>query len=167
MKLGSRETAPLLPVGCILAYAGVDPGVLKDEGWLACDGSKLSEAAYPELFAAIATNYGAPDPETFNIPDLRGLFLRGVLGNAPADRDPQSAGRAAPADGGNSGNNVGSRQTYGTAPPKKAFVGESMVKVDKNKMDKGCADSPADYNDGSVTASGYSGGDLRSEERRV
>jgi hypothetical protein len=31
-----------------------------------------------DLFATISTNFGAPDGTTFNVPDLRGQFLRGV-----------------------------------------------------------------------------------------
>lgn len=50
---------------------------------LACDGSAVSRTTYPELFAAIGTTWGAGDGSTtFNIPDLRGYFLRGVGGNS-------------------------------------------------------------------------------------
>jgi len=52
-------------------------------GWLECDGSAISRTSYPALnnLAAIAS-YGAPwgagdGSTTFNIPDLRGYFLRG------------------------------------------------------------------------------------------
>ena len=52
--------------------------------------------------------FGADDAATFRLPDLRGRFPRGVYQSAR--RDPDSAGRAAPAGGGNSGDRVGSVQ---------------------------------------------------------
>lgn len=46
---------------------------------LMCDGSAVSRTTYPALFAAIGTSFGSGDGSTtFNIPDLRGTFLRGV-----------------------------------------------------------------------------------------
>ena len=42
-------------------------------GWLVCDGSAVSRSTYPQLFAAIGTNWGVGDGSTtFNLPDLRG-----------------------------------------------------------------------------------------------
>ncbi|OWY38049.1 hypothetical protein CEK28_14065 [Xenophilus sp. AP218F] len=46
--------------------------------WVKCDGALLSRAAYPALFAAIGTTFGAGDGKTtFGVPDLRGEFVRG------------------------------------------------------------------------------------------
>lgn len=46
--------------------------------WLKANGAAVSRTAYAELFAAIGTTYGAGDGfNTFNLPDLRGEFLRG------------------------------------------------------------------------------------------
>ena len=48
------------------------------EGWLKADGSAVSRTGYASLFAAIGTLYGAGDGSTtFNVPDLRGEFIRG------------------------------------------------------------------------------------------
>lgn len=48
-------------------------------GWLACDGSAVSRTTYSALFSAISTTWGTGDGSTtFNIPDLRNAFLRGV-----------------------------------------------------------------------------------------
>ena len=48
-------------------------------GYLECDGSAVSRSTYSALFAIIGTNYGAGDgSSTFNIPDLRGEFVRGA-----------------------------------------------------------------------------------------
>jgi hypothetical protein len=47
-------------------------------GWLVADGSAVSRATYATLFAAIGTTYGAGDTTTtFNLPNLKGQFLRG------------------------------------------------------------------------------------------
>jgi phage-related tail fiber protein len=46
-------------------------------GWLKANGAAVSRVAYAALFAAIGTTYGAGDGfNTFNLPDLRGEFLR-------------------------------------------------------------------------------------------
>lgn len=47
-------------------------------GFLACSGQAVSRTTYAALFAAIGTTYGAGDGSTtFNLPDLRGEFIRG------------------------------------------------------------------------------------------
>lgn len=52
---------------------------------LACDGSEVSRETYSELFEVFGETFGAGDGiSTFNLPDLRGAFLRCVGGNAAA-----------------------------------------------------------------------------------
>lgn len=47
-------------------------------GYLECNGAAVSRTTYAALFAIIGTQYGAGDgSSTFNIPDLRGEFVRG------------------------------------------------------------------------------------------
>lgn len=47
-------------------------------GWLKANGAAVSRTTYAALFAAIGTIYGAGDGSTtFNLPDLRGEFIRG------------------------------------------------------------------------------------------
>lgn len=46
-------------------------------GAFECNGAALSRESYPKLFARIGVVYGAPDADTFNIPDHRGVTLRG------------------------------------------------------------------------------------------
>jgi phage-related tail fiber protein len=47
-------------------------------GYLKANGAAISRTTYAALFAAIGTTFGAGDGSTtFNIPDLRGEFLRG------------------------------------------------------------------------------------------
>lgn len=61
--------------GTIVHFAGsVAPG-----GFLKANGAAVSRAAYAALFLAIGTTYGAGDgATTFNLPDLRGEFVRGL-----------------------------------------------------------------------------------------
>lgn len=50
-------------------------------GWLVASGAAVSRATYAALFAAIGTSFGAGDgSKTFNLPDLRGQFVRGWSG---------------------------------------------------------------------------------------
>jgi microcystin-dependent protein len=47
-------------------------------GWLKANGAAISRTTYASLFGAIGTTFGAGDGSTtFNLPDLRGEFLRG------------------------------------------------------------------------------------------
>ena len=45
-------------------------------GWLRMNGATLSRLTYSNLYGAIGTTYGAPDSNTFSIPDWRGEFIR-------------------------------------------------------------------------------------------
>lgn len=46
-------------------------------GWLKANGAAVSRTVYANLFAIIGTTYGAGDGRTtFNLPDLRGEFIR-------------------------------------------------------------------------------------------
>lgn len=48
-------------------------------GWLVADGSAVSRTTYAALFSAIGSLYGAGNgTTTFNLPDLRGEFVRGA-----------------------------------------------------------------------------------------
>lgn len=46
-------------------------------GYLKANGAAISRTTYADLFAAIGTTFGAGDGSTtFNVPDLRGEFIR-------------------------------------------------------------------------------------------
>ena len=98
------------PVGTVMPYVGKFETIqgLVAQGWLLCDGTALQVSAQKTLFDAIGTAFGGDGTTTFNLPDLRGQFLRGVDGGAKIDPDVNS--RTAQATNGNSGGNVGSRQ---------------------------------------------------------
>jgi hypothetical protein len=95
-----------VPSGAVMAYAGATIPA----GWMLCDGAAVSRTgATADLFAAIGTAWGSGNGSTtFNLPDMRGLFLRGVDGSA--GKDPDTSTRTASNPGGNTGNAVGSVQ---------------------------------------------------------
>ena len=64
-----------IPAGTISAYAGSSA----PSGYLECNGSQQSRTTYADLFGVISTTYGTGDNSTtFNLPDLRGEFIRGL-----------------------------------------------------------------------------------------
>ncbi|WP_052729356.1 tail fiber protein [Chromobacterium vaccinii] len=57
------------------------------DGWLPANGAAISRSTFASLFAAISTTYGAGDgTTTFNLPDLRGEFVRGWDANVDQGR---------------------------------------------------------------------------------
>jgi phage-related tail fiber protein len=62
------------PSGMVAHFANSAP----PEGWLKCNGAAISRTTFSDLFEAIGTAYGAGNGSTtFNVPDLRGEFIRG------------------------------------------------------------------------------------------
>ena len=54
--------------------------------WFLCNGQAISRTSYATLFGIIGTNFGEGDgTTTFNLPDYRGKFLRGLGGDSAAD----------------------------------------------------------------------------------
>lgn len=63
-----------IPAGAVMPFAMNSA----PSGWLAADGTAVSRSTYSALFAAIGVTHGAGDSvTTFNLPDLRGIFVRG------------------------------------------------------------------------------------------
>lgn len=95
------------PPGLVSAFAGAKTAV--PDGWILCDGSAVSRTTYAKLYTALGTAHGSGDgTTTFNLPDYRGRFLRGV--DDGAGRDPDAATRTVSNTGGNAGDLVGSTQ---------------------------------------------------------
>jgi len=71
-----------VPSGGILAFARSSAPA----GWLVADGRAVSRSQYVDLFNAIGTTFGAGNgSSTFNLPDLRGAFVRGWVSNGTID----------------------------------------------------------------------------------
>ena len=98
-------TGSVGPTGSIIAFAGINI----PNGWLVCDGSAVDRSTYSELFDVISIYWGNGNGSTtFNLPDFRGRFLRGV--DNGAGNDPNRSTRFSLNTGGNTGDNVGSYQ---------------------------------------------------------
>lgn len=62
------------PAGEVIPYASSSAPF----GFIKCNGAAVSRTTYADLFAAIGTTFGGGDgSSTFNVPDLRGEFIRG------------------------------------------------------------------------------------------
>lgn len=116
-----------VPVGTIMAWSG-NPAFLPDN-WKVCDGLTMAKDQYPELYRVIADNW-TPDhgvnKDLFRIPDLRGLFLRGVSGSRIDEfTDPERNSRLVL--GNNRSNEVGSFQRQSVKLPNNSFIGKTKA----------------------------------------
>ena len=71
--LGATTASSSVPIGTVVAFAGF----AIPSGWLSCNGSAKVITQFPELYAAILGTYGGGGG-SFNVPDLRGEFIRGM-----------------------------------------------------------------------------------------
>lgn len=94
---------PTIPCGGILAWPTDTP----PSGYLECNGASLLRDDYPDLFNVISDCYGAADEDHFNLPDYRGMFLRGWSDGQTTD--PGKATRTNRGDG-TTGDHVGTKQ---------------------------------------------------------
>lgn len=164
------STEQLMPIGSIVAYAGAiseKSEQLLKEGWLICDGRAVVQENYKGLFEQIRFNFGAPaEGNLFNLPDFRGLFLRGASNDT--DNDPDKNTRTNLLPGGNTANKVGSYQEYATGKPQKPF----KAKIKNNHIVNRSQDAGACVADsgryGTGNTGGYSdgsGGDLETRPK--
>ena len=64
------------PTGTVTMYAGATAPA----GWFLCDGKPVSRTTFANLFTVVGDQYGIGDGSTtFNVPDLRGEFVRGSV----------------------------------------------------------------------------------------
>jgi hypothetical protein len=73
----SIVTSGGVPSGMIAYYPVSSP----PSGWLECNGAAVSRTTYSTLYSVIGTIFGVGNGSTtFNLPDLRGQFVRGYNG---------------------------------------------------------------------------------------
>jgi len=84
-----------IPPGTIIAYGGLlEPekkARLEKDGWLVCDGDKVSKTNYWRLYERIGDFWGPGNHlDKFSLPNLQGMFLRGVDPSGTNDFDYQA-----------------------------------------------------------------------------
>ena len=127
MNKVSSMSNSIIPIGTIVPFGGdvkdrVVEQWLAKQGWIPCDGRSLDKrsSAYSTLYSYIGSNYGG-NWSSFNLPDLRGTFARGV--DNGAGNDPDSTDRIASKPGGNTGDQIVSAEACATqAPSANAFT---------------------------------------------
>jgi Phage Tail Collar Domain len=102
-----------LPIGTVIAFAGSADSLdgLENDGWFVCDGRQLQTGDYPDLHGVIGDQYGS-GPDYFNLPQLSGMFLRGIDPNGKVDPDTASRTSPDPSSTKTAGPIVGSRQSH-------------------------------------------------------
>ena len=101
-KHWAQEAQGAISPGMIMMWPMATPPV----GWLECDGTSLDTTVEAALFNVLGYTYGGAGAN-FNIPDLRGEFVRGW--DHGAGEDPDVGSRTDRGDG-TVGDNVGTKQ---------------------------------------------------------
>lgn len=131
-------SATTVPSGQISMYGGSSA----PSGYLLCDGSAVSRTTYAALFTAISTTFGVGNgTTTFNVPDIRGIFVRGAgthgtltnangtafSGTLGTQENDKMQGHAHsgnfPQVNGSHVNDVGTGTLYGTGSTNSASIG--------------------------------------------
>jgi|SaaInlV_150m_DNA_3_1039698.scaffolds.fasta_scaffold07041_2 phage-related tail fiber protein len=73
MKVSEIKTNQINLIVGTVAYFGRSS---VPKGWLECNGASLIRNDFIDLFNIIGTTYGSVDANSFNLPDLRGEFIR-------------------------------------------------------------------------------------------
>lgn len=131
-------SATTVPSGQISMYGGSSA----PSGYLLCDGAAVSRTTYAALFTAISTTFGTGDGSTtFNVPDIRGIFVRGAgthgtltnangtafSGTLGTQQNDKMQGHAHsgnfPQVNGSHANDAGTGTLYGTGSTNSASIG--------------------------------------------
>ena len=120
------DTRDKTPVGTVIAVSGTAYGGIP-AGYLSCNGGSYTrtDTRYLDLFAVISTNSGTSSATSFNVPDLRGAFIRGVDGGRGLDPDRKS--RTASNPGGVAGDAPGTFQSNALGTHNHTFTGSSST----------------------------------------
>lgn len=131
---GVDQTGNTAPVGSIHAYGGEKEPL----GYFLCKGQAVSRVVYAELFDKLGESFGAGNgTTTFNIPDLRGQFLRGFADGTGIDGSRVFGSQQAADIGGHNHNAAGAGDfitydpTY-TAYDLNSIAGGNGGRVDSN-----------------------------------
>lgn len=133
----------LTTTGMVMAYGGSTAPT----GWFEANGAAVSRTTYAALYAIIGTSFGNGDGSTtFNLPDLRGEFIRGW--NHGSTHDPDVGSRIATTTGAATGDNIGSWQadqfrshthSYNSASGSGAFFSQGSAVIALTGLTTGAA----------------------------
>ena len=122
----------IVPPATVLPYAGS----AAPSGWLLCNGDQISRTTYAALFSVIGTTYGHGNgTTTFNLPDYRWVFLRGLGQNITASGNGTAANNEVIfTSHGFNRSGIKVRMTLGTIPGLASYVDYWVIVVDSNKL---------------------------------
>lgn len=124
-------------IGRIFFFPATEP----PDHTMVCNGAAISRTVYSNLFAVIGTTFGSGDGSTtFNLPDLRGLFIRGTGGNAGTLGVTQSEGLPEVA-----GTLTLARASYRIDEATGAFVGTTLSGSSMTHGEEGAGDVAIDF----------------------
>jgi hypothetical protein len=115
VQFNTNDVTGEAPIGSVMPYFGDgnDMTNLEIGGWYLCDGrqintTNMNQLTQDECNALISILSNAGNPNSNNLPDLRGYFLRGA--DRGTNRDPNRDSR------GGSGNRIGTYQNAEVGP---------------------------------------------------
>ena len=151
-------SATTVPSGQISMYGGA----AAPAGYLLCNGAAVSRTTYAALFTAISTTFGVGDGSTtFNVPDIRGIFVRGAgthgtltnangtafTGTLGAQQNDKMQGHAHsgtfPQVNGSHVNDAGTGTLYGTGSTNSASIGNPSADGSNGTPRTGTETNPA------------------------
>lgn len=103
-----------MPVGAVIPYGGADDVYPDFPAYIRCNGAPIDIAEVFELSKAIGNTFTpnpSPNPKSFQVPDLRGKFIRGV--DLAGVNDPDAGSRETAPGGASLG--LGTWQHYATS----------------------------------------------------
>ena len=132
MKVSEIKTNQINLIVGTVAYFGRSS---VPKGWLECNGASLIRNDFIDLFNIIGTTYGSVDANSFNLPDLRGEFIRCWDNGRGVDKYPTyTYGGSTTESNRQFNSNV---QSYAT----KTIIG-SMYKISETFANYGSANGP-------------------------
>ena len=132
MKVSEIKTNQINLIVGTVAYFGRSS---VPKGWLECNGASSIRNDFIDLFNIIGTTYGSVDANSFNLPDLRGEFIRCWDNGRGVDKYPTyTYGGSTTESNRQFDSNV---QSYAT----KTIIG-SMYKISETFANYGSANGP-------------------------
>lgn len=166
-QLGINALLPSFPPGMIMPFGAANAPT----GFLICNGAAVSRTTYAALFAVLGTTWGSGDGSTtFNLPDLRGVFLRGLDSGRGRDTTTNRAFASYQEDAypehSHTITDPGHAHTYIAGGASTGFVAGGTVPVSTSAPASGSTTTPVDRKTG-ITGTNNSGSGTETRPRNV